>query len=62
MTIGELARAANVATSTVRFYERRGLLRPDARTESNDRFAAASAGADDAAMREWDAGPNRGDA
>src|SRR5688572_21466539 len=37
LTIGELARSANVATSTVRFYERRGLLKPDARTQSNYR-------------------------
>jgi MerR family mercuric resistance operon transcriptional regulator len=36
-TIGELARAAGVPTSTVRFYERRGLLKPDARTEANYR-------------------------
>jgi MerR family mercuric resistance operon transcriptional regulator len=36
-TIGQLARAANVPTSTVRFYERRGLLKPDARTSSNYR-------------------------
>jgi MerR family mercuric resistance operon transcriptional regulator len=37
MTIGQLARAAHVPTSTVRFYERRGLLKPDARTQSNYR-------------------------
>ncbi len=37
MTIGELARAAGVPTSTVRFYERRGLLKPDARTQANYR-------------------------
>lgn len=44
MTIGELARAAGVATSTVRFYERRGLLKPDARTASNYRtYSARSA-------------------
>lgn len=30
MTIGELARRARVATSTVRYYERRGLLNADA--------------------------------
>src|SRR4051812_8008607 len=40
-TIGELARAASVATSTVRFYERRGLLKPDARTGSNYRAYSA---------------------
>jgi DNA-binding transcriptional MerR regulator len=28
MTIGELARAAGVPISTLRFYERRGLLLP----------------------------------
>ncbi len=43
-TIGELARAAGVPTSTVRFYERRGLLKPDARTQSNYRtYSARSA-------------------
>src|SRR5438309_8216843 len=36
-TIGQLARTANVPTSTVRFYERRGLLKPDARTRANYR-------------------------
>ena len=36
-SIGQLARAAEVAVSTVRFYERRGLVRPDARTRSNYR-------------------------
>ncbi len=36
-TIGRLARAAGVATSTVRFYERSRLLRPDGRTEGNYR-------------------------
>ena len=43
MTIGELARAANVPTSTIRFYERRGLLDPDARTQSNYRTYSARA-------------------
>jgi DNA-binding transcriptional MerR regulator len=37
MMIGTLAKAAGVPTSTVRFYERRGLLKPDARTQSNYR-------------------------
>jgi DNA-binding transcriptional MerR regulator len=41
MTIGELAKAAGVATSTVRFYERLGLLKPDARTQSNYRTYSA---------------------
>jgi DNA-binding transcriptional MerR regulator len=36
-TIGQLARQASVPVSTVRFYERRGLLKPDARTQSNYR-------------------------
>lgn len=37
-TIGGLAKAAGVPTSTVRYYERRGLLRPDARSEGNYRL------------------------
>ncbi len=37
-TIGELARQAEVPTSTVRYYERAGLLRPAGRTASNYRF------------------------
>jgi MerR family mercuric resistance operon transcriptional regulator len=37
LTIGQLAKAANVPISTVRFYERRGLIRPDSRTRSNYR-------------------------
>lgn len=36
-TIGQLARRAGVPTSTVRYYERRGLLRPDGRTGGNYR-------------------------
>ena len=36
-TIGQLARLAGVPTSTVRFYERRQLLRPDFRTGANYR-------------------------
>src|SRR4051812_7515770 len=36
-TIGQLARLAGVPTSTVRFYERAGLLRPDARSGGNYR-------------------------
>ena len=42
-TIGQLARAADVPTSTVRFYERRGLLKPDARTGANYRTYSARA-------------------
>jgi MerR family mercuric resistance operon transcriptional regulator len=36
-SIGQLARTAGVPVSTVRFYERTGLLKPDARTGSNYR-------------------------
>lgn len=36
-TIGQLARAAGVPTSTVRFYERNGLMKPDARSGANYR-------------------------
>ena len=36
-TIGGLARGAGVPTSTVRYYERAGLIRPDGRTEGNYR-------------------------
>jgi len=38
LTIGDVARAADVATSTVRYYERRGLLRPDARASGQRRY------------------------
>ena len=37
ITIGELARRGGVADSTVRYYERKGLLRPSGRTQSNYR-------------------------
>ena len=37
-TIGPLAKQAGVPTSTVRYYERRGLLRPDGRSEGNYRL------------------------
>ena len=36
-TIGQLAKAAGVPTSTLRYYERSGLLKPDFRTGSNYR-------------------------
>lgn len=36
-TIGQLARATGVPTSTVRYYERIGLLRPSGRTSGNYR-------------------------
>ena len=39
-TIGEFARQAGVATSTVRYYERRGLLHPDARESGQRRYRA----------------------
>ena len=38
MTIGEVAARAGVATSAVRFYERRGLLAPDAREGGQRRY------------------------
>ena len=38
ITIGELARAADVPTSTVRYYERQRLLRPSGRSVSNYRL------------------------
>jgi len=37
-TIGQLARAAGVPTSTVRYYERVGLLQPEGRTNGNYRL------------------------
>lgn len=37
LTIGALARATDVPTSTIRFYERRGLLKADARSGANYR-------------------------
>ena len=37
-TIGKLAKAAGVPVSTVRYYEQRGLLKPDARTASSYRL------------------------
>lgn len=38
LTIGKLARAANVPVSTVRYYERSGLLRPESRSDGNYRL------------------------
>ncbi|HZM29192.1 MAG TPA: MerR family transcriptional regulator [Acidimicrobiales bacterium] len=38
LTIGEVARRAGVATSTVRFYERQGLLTADARRSGQRRY------------------------
>ena len=37
-TIGELAKAAGVPTSTLRYYERQRLLRPSGRSASNYRL------------------------
>ena len=37
LTIGQLAKAVGVPTSTIRFYERTGLFKPDARTDGNYR-------------------------
>jgi len=37
-TIGELAKAADVASSTLRYYERRGLVQPDNRSGGNYRL------------------------
>ena len=42
MTIGELAGRANVATSTVRYYDRRGLLSPDGRVSGQRRYGPAA--------------------
>jgi DNA-binding transcriptional MerR regulator len=42
MTIGEVAERAQVATSTIRYYERRGLLAADARTSGQRRFREAT--------------------
>ncbi len=42
LTIGEVARRAHVATSTVRFYERRGLLTADARRSGQRRYQEES--------------------
>jgi DNA-binding transcriptional MerR regulator len=38
LTIGEVARRAGVATSTVRYYERRGLVEADARQSGQRRY------------------------
>lgn len=40
-TIGQLASAAEVPTSTVRYYEREGILKPSARSASNYRLYSA---------------------
>ncbi len=38
LTIGEVAERAHVATSAVRYYERKGLLGPDARQSGQRRY------------------------
>ncbi len=38
LTIGEVAERAGVATSTIRYYERRGLLSADARQSGQRRY------------------------
>lgn len=38
LTIGEVAKQAHVSTSTIRFYERRGLLEPDAHESGRRRY------------------------
>jgi MerR family transcriptional regulator, mercuric resistance operon regulatory protein len=38
MTIGQLAKSVGVPDSTLRFYERLGLLRPTGRTATNYRY------------------------
>jgi len=42
MTIGEVARRAGVATSAVRYYERRGLLEADARASGQRRYESTT--------------------
>lgn len=42
ITIGELARRAGVATSAVRYYERRGLLVADERRSGQRRYRSGS--------------------
>jgi MerR family transcriptional regulator, redox-sensitive transcriptional activator SoxR len=44
MTIGEVARRAGVATSSIRYYERRGLLPEPARLSGQRRYDAAVLG------------------
>jgi len=42
LTIGEIAERAHVATSTIRYYERRGLLVADARKSGQRRYRVAT--------------------
>ncbi len=43
LTIGQLARAVGVPASSVRFYERRGLLAPEQRSPGNYRLYSGAA-------------------
>ncbi len=42
VSIGEVARRAGIATSAVRYYERRGLVTPDARQSGQRRYRPES--------------------
>jgi len=42
LTIGEVAERANVSTSAIRFYERRGLIAADARVSGQRRYRDAT--------------------
>ena len=42
MTIGDVAARAGLATSALRFYERRGLLAPDGRQSGQRRYTTAT--------------------
>jgi len=42
LTIGEVADRANVSTSAIRFYERRGLIAADARVSGQRRYRDAT--------------------
>jgi DNA-binding transcriptional MerR regulator len=42
LTIGQVAERAHVATSAIRYYERKGLLRPDARRSGQRRYRTAT--------------------
>lgn len=42
LTIGEVAKRAQVATSAIRYYERRGVLVADARTSGQRRYRVAT--------------------
>lgn len=44
MTIGGLAKVTGIPESTIRFYERRGLLRPTSRSSGNYRLYGRAAG------------------